>query len=212
MTSCHEVTNLIHLAQLVDELGSSVFFCLHGFVGHWVQQILMIFHSYEFVTSWRHVMTSQKLVKLSQLWIHWKDDRVQDSTVFLVAHSRMLVFMYLWDDIMSWRHVMTSRQYLTSPYSTYKSCSWALLRLLYKFYANLGCSIKQIIDTIFQSCRQHDITSVMTSRCDVMQSYEIEAVLVCFQLSHATWPVSHICCSIVVYYQAKMSEMRFVIS
>ena len=51
--------------------------------------------------------------------------------------------------------------------------------------------------------------SVMTSRCDVMPSYEIEAILVCFQFSHANWPVSHTYCSIVVYYQAKISETRY---
>ena len=53
---------------------------------------------------------------------------------------------------------------------------------------------------------------VMTSRCDVMPPYEIEAILVCLQLSHANCLVSHTFCSIVVNYQAEISEMRFVIS
>ena len=136
--------NLIHLSQLVEELESSFFFCLHGFVGHWVQNdwwflIRMISWRHD-VMSWRHKNCSTYL----RLWIHWKDDRVQDSTVFLVAHSRNVsvrVFVG-WYHVMTSRHdvdVMTSRQYLTSPCSTYLSCSWALLRLLYKFYANLGC-------------------------------------------------------------------------
>ena len=42
---------------------------------------------------------------------------------------------------------------------------------------------------------------VMTSRCDVMPSYKIEAILVCLQFSHAYWPCSHTYCSIVVYYE-----------
>ena len=50
---------------------------------------------------------------------------------------------------------------------------------------------------------------VITSRCNVMSSYGIEAILVCLQFSHAIGPGSHTYCSIVVYYQAKLSEMEF---
>ena len=102
--------NLIHLSQLVEELESSFFFCLHGFVGHWVQKdwwffICMISWRHD-VMSWRHKNCSTYL----RLWIHWKDDRVQDSTVFLVAHSRNVsVHVFV-----GWYHVMTSRHDVTS--------------------------------------------------------------------------------------------------
>ena len=102
--------NLIHLSQLVEELESSFFFCLHGFVGHWVQKdwwffIRMISWRHD-VMSWRHKNCSTYL----RLWIHWKDDRVQDSTVFLVAHSRNVsVHVFV-----GWYHVMTSRHDVTS--------------------------------------------------------------------------------------------------
>ena len=102
--------NLIHLSQLVEELESSFFFCLHGFVGHWVRKdwwffIRMISWRHD-VMSWRHKNCSTYL----RLWIHWKDDRVQDSTVFLVAHSRKVsVHVFV-----GWYHVMTSRHDVTS--------------------------------------------------------------------------------------------------
>ena len=103
--------NLIHLSQLVEELESSFFFLFTWFCGSLSSKRLMIFHSYDFVTSWRHVMTSQKLFNLFlRLWIHWKDDRVQDSTVFLVAHSRNVsVHVFV-----GWYLVMTSRHDVTS--------------------------------------------------------------------------------------------------
>ena len=58
---------------------------------------------------------------------------------FRSLSSKMLLIFHLFDDVTSWRHVMTSRQYLSSPYNTYWSCSWAIVRFLYKFYANLSC-------------------------------------------------------------------------
>ena len=76
--------NLIHLSQLVDELRSWFFFCFHGFVGHWVQNYVMTFHSYDVMTSWRYDMSGRhrNCYNLSWVMIHWKDDRVQDSMVF----------------------------------------------------------------------------------------------------------------------------------
>ena len=102
--------NLIYLSQLVDVLESWLFFCLHGFVGHWVQEdwwffIRMISWRHD-VMSWRHKNCSTYL----RLWIHWKDDPVQDSTVFLVDHSRNVsVHVFV-----RWYHVMTSRHDVTS--------------------------------------------------------------------------------------------------
>ena len=114
--------NLIHLSQLVDELESWFFFCFHGFVGHWVQKNWCFFHSCDVMTSFRHDVMSwrhRNCLTYLRLWIHWIDDRVQDSIFSWLLILEMLVFMYLWDDIMSWRHVMTSRQYLASLYSSY---------------------------------------------------------------------------------------------
>ena len=61
--------NLIHLSELVDELESWFFFCFHGFVGQWVKKIdvFSLVWCHDVVTSWRHVMTSQKLFNLSQV-------------------------------------------------------------------------------------------------------------------------------------------------
>ena len=112
--------NLIHLSQLVEELESSFFFCLHGFVGHWVQKdwwffIRMIPWRHD-VMSWRHRNCS---TYFSGYEFTGKMIVFRIPQFFWLLILEMLVFMYLWDDIMSWRHVMTSCQYLTSPYSTY---------------------------------------------------------------------------------------------
>ena len=152
VTSCRHVMTsqtLIYLSQLVDELESWFFFCFHGFSGHWVQKIWIIFN---FV-----------------------------------------------DVLALWRHVMTSRQYLSSPYSTYWSCSWAIVRFLCKFYANLSCWYQTNHRYWFWlAAASMPQRHVMSSRCDVIPSYEIEAILVCLQFSHGNWPGSHTYCSIVV--------------
>ena len=141
--------NLIYLSQLVDVLESWFFFCFHGFLGHWVQKCYWFFICVTAVTSWRHVMTSQKLFHLSQvvdLLERWSFSWFKNVIVFLVGvifwkclSVHVFVGWYQCHNVTSWRHVMTSRQYLASPYSTYLSCSWAILRFLFKFYANLGC-------------------------------------------------------------------------
>ena len=58
---------------------------------------------------------------------------------FRSLSSKMWMICNFVDVCASWRHVMTSRQYSSSPYSTYWSCSWAIVRFLYRFYANLSC-------------------------------------------------------------------------
>ena len=102
--------NLIHLSQLVDELESWFFFCFHGFLGHWVQKYRWFFIR---MMSWRHDVMSwrhKNCLTYLRLWIHWKDDRVQDSMVFLVAYSRNVsVHVFV-----GWYHVMTSRHDVTS--------------------------------------------------------------------------------------------------
>ena len=110
MTSCHDVTKLDSPISACRRARKFIHFCLHGFVGHWVQKdwwffICMISWRHD-VMSWRHKNWSTYL----RLWIHWKDDRVQDSTVFLVAQSRNVsVHVFV-----GWYHVMTSRHDVTS--------------------------------------------------------------------------------------------------
>ena len=108
---CYVMTslNLIHLSQLVDELES----WFPWFRRSVSSKKLMIFHLYDVMTSWRHdVMSSRHRNCLTylRLWINWKDDRVQDSMVFLVAYSRNVsVHVFV-----KWYHVMTPRHDVTS--------------------------------------------------------------------------------------------------
>jgi hypothetical protein len=133
--------------------------------------------------------------------------------IFKSLSSKMLLIIHFYDGVMSWRHVMTSCQYLLSPYSTNWSCNWAIVRFLYKFYVKIELLVSNKSSIlILQAAASMSQRRVMTSQCDVMPLYEIEAILICLQFSHANWPGSHTYCSIVVYNQAKMSEMRFVIS
>ena len=102
--------NLIHLSQLVDELESWFFFCFHGFVGHWVRKNWCFSTC---IMSWRHDVMSwrhRNWLTYLRLWFHWKDDRVQDSRVFLIAYSwNVSVHVFV-----GWYHVMTSRHDVTS--------------------------------------------------------------------------------------------------
>ena len=87
-----------------------ILFLFHGFLGHWVQKCYWFFSLCDDVTSWRHVMTSQNLIYLSQLL------DVLESWFFFCFHgffrslsSKMLLIFQLCDDVTSWRHVMTSQ-------------------------------------------------------------------------------------------------------
>ena len=102
-------------------------------------------------------------------------------------------FIYLCDDIMaSWCHVMTSRQYLASPVNTYLSCRWAILCVLLKCLCSFGLLVSNKLSILcLQPIARLSQCCVMTSRCDVMLSYETEAILVCLQFSHANWSGSH---------------------
>ena len=72
--------------------------------------MLLIFNLYDAVTSWRHVMTSQNLIYLSQLV-----DVLESWFFFLFPwffrspSSKMLLIFHLCDAVTSWRHVMTSQ-------------------------------------------------------------------------------------------------------
>ena len=94
-------------------------------------KMLLMFYLYDPVTSWRHVMTSQSLNILYQLVY------VLESWFFFVSmfffkslsSNIWMIFNFVYV-LASWRHVMTWRQYLSSPNSTYWSCSWAIVRFL----------------------------------------------------------------------------------
>ena len=86
------------------------FFWFHSILSHQVQTLLLILHLYDAVTSWRHVMTSQILIYLSQLV------DVLEIWFFFCFHgffrslsSKMSLIFHLNDAVTSWRHVMTSQ-------------------------------------------------------------------------------------------------------
>ena len=117
-----------------------------------------VFHSYFFVMSWRHVMTSQKLLNLSG-YVHWKDVvfRIPQFFWLLISECECscICGMISCHDIMSWRHVNIGHHptvltnVVVEPYWDYYTNSMLIWVV----------GIKQIIDTIFQSCRQHDTTT-----------------------------------------------------
>ena len=105
MKSCHDVTKLGLPISACRWARKLIHFCFHGFLGHWVQKYWWFFIR---MMSWRHDVMSwrhKNCLTYLRLWIHWKDDRVQDSMVFLVAYSRNVsVHVFV-----GWYHVMTSR-------------------------------------------------------------------------------------------------------
>ena len=140
MTSCHDVTKPDLPISACRWARKLILFLFPWFFGSLGSKMLLIFYLCDDVTSWRHVMTSQNLIHLSQLV-----DVLESWFFFLfpwffrsLSSKIWMIFNFV-DVLASWCHVMTSRQYLSSPYSTYWSCSWAIVWFLYKFYANLSC-------------------------------------------------------------------------
>ena len=105
----HEVKELtIHISASRCDRKMIIFLFLWFFESQ-SSNMLLISHLYDAVTSWRHVMTSQNLIYLSQLLF------VLESWFFFCFHSflghwvqKMLLIFYLCDAVTSWRHVMTS--------------------------------------------------------------------------------------------------------
>ena len=113
MTSCHDVTKLDSLISACRWARKLILFLFPWFCRSLSSKKLMFFHLYDVMTSRRHDVMSWRHINCLtylRLWIHWKNDRVQDSMVFLVAYSRNVsahVFV-------GWYHVMTSRHDVTS--------------------------------------------------------------------------------------------------
>ena len=105
----HEVKELtIHiLASRCDR--KIILFLILWYFESPSSNMLLIFHLYDAVTSWRHVMTSQNLIYLSQL-----EDVLESWFFFLFLwffrslSSNTLLISHLCDAVTSWRHVMTS--------------------------------------------------------------------------------------------------------
>ena len=130
--------NLIYLSQLVDVLESWFFFCFQGFLGNGLQNVIV-----SSLVWWRDVMSSCHDVTNTDLPIsacRWARELILFLFLWFFRSLSLKILIFNFVDVLaSWRHVMTSRQYLSSPYSTYWSCSWAIVRFLYTFYANLRC-------------------------------------------------------------------------
>ena len=118
MTSCHDITKLDSPISACRWARKMFLFLFPWFCRSMSSKISMIFYSYDVMTSWRHDIMPwrhKNCLTYLRLWNHWKDDRVQDSMVFLAAYSRNVsVHVFL-----GWYHVMTSRQYLASLYNIY---------------------------------------------------------------------------------------------
>ena len=94
--------NLIYLSQPVDELESWFFFCFHVFLGSLSSEMLLVSPLCDDVTSWRHIMTSQNLIYLSQLV-----DELESWFFFLFPcffrslSSKIILIFHLCDDVTS---------------------------------------------------------------------------------------------------------------
>ena len=125
----HEVTEpTIHILACRWARNMILFLFLWYFKS-WSSNLLLIFYLYNAVTSWRHVMTSQNLIYLSQLV-----DELE-SCFFLCFHGfqvtefeNVIVFSFLW-----WRDVMTSCHDVTEPDLPNSACRWARKLFLFLF-------------------------------------------------------------------------------
>ena len=109
MTSCHDVTKPDLPISACGCVRKLILFLFLWFFSSLSSNLLLIFHLYNHVTSWRHVMTShnqilpisacrcaRKLILSLFLWF------------FKSLSSNLLLISHLCDHMTSWRHVMTS--------------------------------------------------------------------------------------------------------
>ena len=163
MTLCYDVTKP-DLPISACRCARKLILCLFPwFFKSLSSKILIIFicmiswrHDHD-VMSWRH----KNCLIYFRLWIRWKDDPVQDSMVFLVAYSRNVSVICEMISCHTSRHDVTSIHSITLQHSLTN----LVVEPYWDYYTNsmLIVGIEQIIDTIFESCRQH----VTTSRHDV---------------------------------------------
>ena len=154
--------NLIYLSQLLDGLESWLFFLFLWFFRSLSSKMLFISHLRDDVTSWRHVMTSQNLIYLSQLLDGLESWFFFVSMVFRSLSSKMLLIFYLCDVLTSWRHVMTSQNLIYLSQLLDGLESWFVFVSMV-FYVT---EFKNVIDFSFvwwldvmTSC--HDVMSIL---------------------------------------------------
>ena len=151
----HEVTELtIHILACRCARKMILFLFLWYFESR-SSKLLLIFYLYDAVTSWRHVMTSQNLIYLSQLVY------VLESWFFFCFHGflghwiqNVIDFLFVW-----WRDVMTSCHDVMKPDLPISACRCARKLILFCFHGFLGHWV--------QKCYWFFIC-VMTWRHDVM--------------------------------------------
>ena len=110
MTSCHDVIKLDSPISACRGARKFILFLLTWFCESLSSKKLMIFYSYDFVTSWRHVMTSQKFFNLSQVMNsleRWSCSGFHSFSGCSFSKCSVHVFV-------GWYHVMTSRHDVTS--------------------------------------------------------------------------------------------------
>ena len=95
--------------------------------------MLLIFHSCDDVTSWRHVMTSLNLIYLYQLVDVLESWFFLFSWSFRSQSSKMLLIFQLCDALTSWRHVITSCHDVTKPDLPISACRCARKLILFLF-------------------------------------------------------------------------------
>ena len=107
--------NLIHLSEAISACKWArkfILFLFPWFCRSLSSKILMIFHSYDVVTSWRHVMTSEKLLYLSQVMNsleRWSCSGFHSFSgcSFSKCWCSCICGMISCHDVTSWRHVNT---------------------------------------------------------------------------------------------------------
>ena len=160
MTSCHDVTKPDLPISACICARKLILFLFPWFCRSLSSKMLLIFDLCDDVTSWRHVMTSQNLIYLSQLVY------VLESWFFFCFHGflghwvqKCYWFLFVW-----WRDVMTSCHDVTKPDLPISACICARKLILFLFlWFFRSLSSKMLL--IFYLC--DDVTSwrhVMTSQ------------------------------------------------
>ena len=112
MTSYHDVTKPDLPISACRCSRKIIIFCFHRFFWLLSSKLSTIFHLYDVVMSWRHVMTSQSLLHLSRLvyglerWFFSCFHGLTDCWFRKCYHSCVFV-MTSRHNVTSWRHVIT---------------------------------------------------------------------------------------------------------